>query len=174
MIILVPMTEPEYSEYVAESSSGYAAEKVASGEWTEEESLGLAQEELNTLLPQGLSTKDNYLFTIRKAPDMPVLGILWYAVRKRAGKPVAYIYDIIINPEHQRKGYATAAMRKVEAEVLRRGLSGISLHVFGHNHAARSLYDKMGFTPSNIVMFKPVDNTSPLMPSANKARGKFK
>jgi len=158
MILLVPMTEPEYSEYVLESASGYAAEKVASGEWTEEESLELAQEELNTLLPQGLATKDNYLFTIREAPGSPVLGMLWYSVRKRAGKQTAYIYDIVINSEHQRRGYATAALQALEAEVARRGLAGISLHVFGHNHAARALYDKMGFTPSNIVMFKPVDS----------------
>ena len=157
MIILYPMTEQEFSHYVTESTGDYAADKVASGEWTEDESLALAQEEINKLLPRGLATPDNYLFTLRAAPGSTALGVLWYAVRKRAGKQTAYIYDIVIRPEHQRRGYASAALQALEVEVARRGLAGIGLHVFGHNHAARSLYDKLGYTLSNIMMYKPLE-----------------
>ena len=157
-VYLVPMTGPEYNDYVLESAAGYAADKVASGEWTEDESLALAQEEIDKLLPRGHATPDNYLFTLRAAPGSAALGVLWYAVRKRAGKQTAYIYDIVIRPEHQRRGYASAALQALEEEVARRGLAGIGLHVFGHNRAARDLYEKMGFTPSNIILYKALDS----------------
>ncbi len=38
----------------------------------------------------------------------------------------------------------------------RLGLSGIALHVFGHNAAGRALYDQLGFRPTNISLFKPI------------------
>jgi RimJ/RimL family protein N-acetyltransferase len=34
------------------------------------------------------------------------------------------------------------------------GLSGIALHVFGHNHGAQALYAKLGFVATNINLFK--------------------
>ncbi|MFO1298108.1 MAG: hypothetical protein U1F25_17690 [Rubrivivax sp.] len=36
------------------------------------------------------------------------------------------------------------------------GLSGIALHVFGHNHEAQALYRKLGYVATNIHMFKAV------------------
>ena len=37
-----------------------------------------------------------------------------------------------------------------------RGLSGIALHVFGHNREARALYRKLGYVATNINLYKPV------------------
>ena len=159
MPLLVPMTESEYDEFVSRTVPEYAAEKVASGEWSPGESLELAHEAFCELLPDGLNTKDNHLFTIRETPETAALGVLWYAVQKRAGKHIAYIYEIHINPEHRRRGYATAALLALESEVASLGMEGIALHVFGNNHAAQSLYRKLGYTPSNITMFKPLEGT---------------
>jgi ribosomal protein S18 acetylase RimI-like enzyme len=60
-------------------------------------------------------------------------------------------------PERQREGHAFRAFLDLEAEVQRLGLSGIALHVFGHNTGAQALYAKLGFQPTNISLFKPVD-----------------
>jgi ribosomal protein S18 acetylase RimI-like enzyme len=38
----------------------------------------------------------------------------------------------------------------------RMGAETIRLHVFGHNTAARPLYVKLGYEPTNIVMAKPL------------------
>jgi ribosomal protein S18 acetylase RimI-like enzyme len=160
MSILVPMTESEYNEFASQTVPEYAAEKIASGEWSPEEALDLAREAFCELLPEGLNTKDNHLFAIRETPGTPALGVLWYAVQERGGKSIAYIYEIHIKPEHRQKGYATAALLALESDVSRLGFAGIALHVFGNNHAAQSLYRKLGYMPSNITMFKPLESTS--------------
>jgi ribosomal protein S18 acetylase RimI-like enzyme len=82
--------------------------------------------------------------------------MLWFAVQERAGHKIAYVYDVMIHPDHQRKGHGTQAFRKLEEKARELGLSGIALHVFGHNPEAHDLYLRLGFRPTNISMFKPL------------------
>jgi ribosomal protein S18 acetylase RimI-like enzyme len=155
MPVLVPMTEPEYLAFVAAAIPGYAADKVAAGQWTAEESLALAKKSFDELLPAGRRTADNHFLTILDVESVAV-GSLWIAVQARAGEPIAYIYDLAIDPAHQRRGHATGALRALEEEVRTLGLAGIALHVFGHNVGAQALYAKLGYEPTNINMYKPV------------------
>ena len=120
----------------------YAADKVASGQWSEEESLRLSKKEYEELLPQGLTTPDNFLYTIEDSDSNPV-GVLWFAVKTRFNSRVAYVYDVEVWSHHRRKGHAYRAFCALEQEVKRLGLSGIALHVFGHNAEAQALYAKL-------------------------------
>lgn len=158
MATLVPMSESEYAAYVEEAIPSYAAEKVASGQWTQEESLALSKKSLDELLPQGQQTPDNHLFTILDGRSVPV-GMLWVAAQSRAGQRIAYVYDVSIKLEHRRKGHAAGAFIALESKVRELGLSGVALHVFGHNVAAHALYVKLGYAATNINMFKPVPRT---------------
>ena len=153
---LRPMTASEYADWFGQSITGYAADKVASGQWTAEESLALSRKENAELLPLGLETPGNHLFTIIDRQSVPV-GMIWFGVRKKFGADVAYVFDVQIRPERQREGHAARAFAALEEELRRRGLTGIALHVFGHNEAARALYAKLGFEPTNISMFKPIE-----------------
>jgi ribosomal protein S18 acetylase RimI-like enzyme len=155
MPVLRPMTQAEYVAWLKESIPAYAADKVASGQWSEDESLQLSKNNLEELLPQGLTTPDNFLYTIEDADSNPV-GVLWFAVQTRFNSRVAYVYDVEIWPHQRRKGHASRAFCALEQEVRRLGLTGIALHVFGHNAEAQSLYAKLGFRPTNINLFKPV------------------
>jgi ribosomal protein S18 acetylase RimI-like enzyme len=156
MVKLVAMTEAEYVEYVAAAIPGYAADKVASGQWSQQESLELSKKSLDELLPQGQATPDNHLFTILDDRSTAV-GMLWIASQDRAGRRIAYVYDVSIRPEHRRKGHAVSAFLALENEVRALGLSGIALHVFGHNIGAQALYAKLGYQPTNINMFKALE-----------------
>lgn len=82
--------------------------------------------------------------------------MLWLPVKKRFNSRVAYIYDIEVWPHQRRKGHAYRAFCASEQEVRRLGLSGIALHVFGHNTEAQALYAKLGFQSTDINLFKPV------------------
>jgi ribosomal protein S18 acetylase RimI-like enzyme len=82
--------------------------------------------------------------------------MLWFAVKKKFDARIAYVFDVSVRPERQREGHAMRALVALEEEVRRLGLSGIALHVFGHNAGARALYDRLGFQPTNISLFKPV------------------
>jgi ribosomal protein S18 acetylase RimI-like enzyme len=156
MTVLRPMTEPEYAAWHAQSVPAYAADKVASGQWAEPASLELSRKEFAELLPQGLATPDNHLFTIEDDESEPV-GVLWFAVRSKLDARVAYVYDVSVLPHRQREGHAYRAFVALEQRVRQLGLSGIALHVFGHNLGAQALYAKLGFRPTNISLFKPVE-----------------
>jgi len=156
MTNLVPMCEQEYLTFSTEAVPVYAAEKVASGEWSQEESLELARKAFADLLPQGIATKDNYFFTIQDATTTATVGTLWIAAQVRGSKRIAYVYDVRIRSAHQRKGYASQSFLALEDEVRKLGLSGVALHVFGHNVAAQALYVKLGYQPTDINMYKPV------------------
>jgi ribosomal protein S18 acetylase RimI-like enzyme len=106
------------------------------------------------MLPPGVATPDNHLFSLREAEGSTVVGMLWFAVQEQAGRKVAYVYDIAIHPPCQRRGYATHAFAALEGEARARGLAGIGLHVFGHNPGARALYERLGYEATNIHMFK--------------------
>ena len=155
--MLRAMTEVEYAAWLAESIPAYAAAKVESGQWVEESSLELSRKEHEALLPRGLATEDNFLYSIVNASSTPV-GMLWFAVKSRGADRMAYVQDVNIIPQHQRQGHAYGAFLALEREVRRLGLVGVGLHVFGHNAGARSLYEKLGFRPTNIVMYKAADD----------------
>jgi ribosomal protein S18 acetylase RimI-like enzyme len=156
MATLVPMTEPEFEAFLEELIPAYAKDKVDSGEWTDAEALALSARGARDLLPQGLATPGHHLFTVRDASGAVRVGELWFAEQERAGKRIAYVYDIAIRPEYHRLGHATRAFAALEEEVRRRGLAGIALHVFGHNAPAIALYQRLGFHPTDLNLFKPV------------------
>ena len=151
--VLRTITELEYDAWLALTIPAYAADKVASGQWSEDDSLELSMKEYAELLPQGLETPDNFLFTITDLQGTAV-GVLWFAVKTRFNSRVANVFDVSVWPSRQREGHAFRAFIALEDEVRRLGLSGIALHVFGHNKAAQALYAKLGFQPTNIALFK--------------------
>ena len=84
--------------------------------------------------------------------------MLWFAIQAQGHKPEAFIYDIMIYEAYRRQGYATSALKVMEAKVRELGFYKISLHVFGHNSPAISLYEKIGYQPTNIMMTKELDD----------------
>ena len=80
--------------------------------------------------------------------------MLWVAAETRQGKTRAFVYDFAIDEAHRRQGYGEQAFRALEDKVRALGLDSIALHVFGHNHAARALYEKLGYVTTNINMEK--------------------
>ena len=149
------MTESEYESWLAEAIPAYATEKVGSGQWSKDESLERSRKEHDELLPQGPQTAENYLFTVIDQQGEPV-GSLWFAVKQKFNVPIAYVLNIQIASKSQRQGHAFRAFLALEQEIGRMGLHGVALHVFGHNIAARALYTKLGYEPTNINLFKPV------------------
>ena len=59
MTALRSMIQSEYIAWLETTIPAYAADKVASGQWSREASLELSRKEYNELLPQGFETPDN-------------------------------------------------------------------------------------------------------------------
>jgi RimJ/RimL family protein N-acetyltransferase len=157
MIQLLPMTQPEYEPWLEQAITDYADDKVRAGTWEAGEALERSRAEFQRLLPDGLATKDNYVYSIWSddAPlDTPV-GVLWMAVPpwKRS---LAFVYDFSIFEPYRRRGYGSQALRALEDKVRALGLDTIGLHVFGYNHGAIALYEKAGYEITDINMSKKV------------------
>jgi len=147
------MTEVQYEAWLPGAIADYAHEHTVTGRWSEEEAEGKSREEFLRLLPQGVATPEQVLWSITRRSDRQPVGVLWIQAMQKP-RPVAFIYNIEIFPAFRHNGYAEQAMRLLEDEARRLGLEGIRLHVFGHNRAARPLYEKLGYVPTNIQMLK--------------------
>ena len=155
MSSLRPMTEAEFVAWCDSIVPAYAAERVKSGDWLESDAHARSRASLDELLPRGIGTPDNHLFTI-VGPNGESVGMLWFAAKERSGGRIAYVYNIAVDPRFRRQGHAERAFDALEHEARRLGLEGIGLHVFGHNRGALSLYEKLGFEATDITMFKPL------------------
>jgi RimJ/RimL family protein N-acetyltransferase len=153
-VTLIPMDEAEFRAYLAWSIADYAQENIRNGRWSPEEGLQQAEQQYRELLPAGLASPDQYLFSIKDNLSGEKVGMLWFAVQTRAGKRGAFVYNVKIEEPFRRHGYGTQAFLALEEKVRAMELDTIGLHVFGHNHAARALYEKLGYVPININMLK--------------------
>lgn len=153
---LAPMSEEVFLRFRQASIRNYGAEQVRAGDWTEADAPALALKAFENLLPLGLATQGHELFEIVDAGSDQVVGVLWYARRERAGEAIAYVYEVEVFPEFRRLGHARAAFLALEEWAAKKGLAGISLHVFGHNEGARALYRSLGYHDVHVSMFKPL------------------
>lgn len=156
MVHLVPMTETQFQSYLDTAVEDYAQGHLKSGDCAPEDALRLAQEDYQKLLPDGLQSKDHFLFSIHDdALDKDeIIGMVWLGVIGKRVVKSAFIYDISIREDLRHKGYGRKVMERVEELVQEMGIDTIRLHVFGHNHAARTLYEKMGYQITGIGMTK--------------------
>jgi ribosomal protein S18 acetylase RimI-like enzyme len=146
-----------YDAYFQAAVAGYAEDNVASSRWPREGALERSRADLESSLPQGLATPDNYLFEIKVTETGSAVGVLWFAVEERHGIRSAFVYDIEIKPECRRQGHAARAFQALEPLVAALGLSTIGLHVFGHNPGAQALYAKLGYAVTGLNMAKHLD-----------------
>ena len=156
MISLRAMTEEEFQAFLAQSVPEYASEKVRAGNWTPEEALGRSRKDHATLLPEGLASTHQRLYTI-ELEGRPV-GRLWLSVDPQTAGGAGFIYDLFVAEPFRRQGIAVEAMRLLEKEALGFGVGSLALHVFGYNVAARGLYQKLGYEITNINMSKALSS----------------
>jgi ribosomal protein S18 acetylase RimI-like enzyme len=152
MVRLDPLTTAEFGPFFSGLLEGYAADHVRTGHWTQEEAPERARDEVQKLLPDGLGTPNHLFFSIRAEPSDEKVGVIWLAIEPRG----AFVYDLLVFEPHRRKGYAESAMREAERVSRERGAERITLHVFGDNAGARKLYQKLGYTETNVLMSKPL------------------
>ena len=146
------MTEEEFQAFLAQSVPEYASEKVQAGNWTPEEALERSRKDHATLLPEGLASPNQHLYSIELG-GRPV-GRLWLSVDPQASGGAGFLYDLQVAEPYRRQGIAREAMRLLEKEALSLGVRSLGLHVFGYNLAARALYEKLGYETTNINMSK--------------------
>ena len=155
MVKLVRMQQEDFEPYRERGIREYAEDHVRNGNWTAEESLERSRKESEQLLPDGVNSKDQFLFSIIDETDGNKIGILWVQVKDQK----AFIYDFIVDEEFRGQGYGKQALAALDEKLISMSVESVGLHVFGHNIVAQELYKKSGYEITNINMRKVLRKT---------------
>jgi RimJ/RimL family protein N-acetyltransferase len=155
-ISLVELDDAPFREYRDHLVRDYAADKVRAGAWSESEAQIRAAKDVDGLLPEGPATQGHFLYSVREDAADAEVGTVWFALRDSGVRRYVWIYDIIINENFRRRGYASRTLELVEARAKELGAKSVELHVFGHNQGAQALYEKVGYSVTSITMAKQV------------------
>ena len=151
-VTLVPMTDDEFGPYLRAAIREYARQKTISGEWSEFEAVALSEADHARLLPDGLKTPDQRIYTVHDAESGERVATIWIALRPKGGRTEGYIYDIEVHGPFRGRGYGRATMLAAIEKARDLGADTVGLHVFGHNAPAYALYRSLGFVETNISM----------------------
>ncbi|MBO0982003.1 GNAT family N-acetyltransferase [Microbacterium sp. SD291] len=142
-IDVVPMTAERYTDYAEHSVAAFAEDLAASGRYSGDEAVAESRRQFAAELPDGVASEGQELFTA--SVDGVEVGILWIGMRRRDGRPHAFILDVEVVEDQRRKGYGRELMHAAEREARRLGAGSMGLHVFGFNTGAIDLYERLGY-----------------------------
>ncbi len=148
MITLEPMQQADFDRVIENDIREYAADHVRNGNWPEEGSLERSRKEFEALLPQGVHTPNQRIWSLKDGDQM--IGYLWVEVKDDR----AFIYNFLIQEEYRGKGYGKQALAAMDEKLKSMNVQSVALHVFGDNITAQELYKKMGFEITNMHMQK--------------------
>lgn len=150
MIQLVPMKQEDFKTYLERGIREYADDHVRNGNWSAEEALERSRKEFKELLPDGVNSQDQFLYSIIDQADGNKIGLLWVQVRDHK----AFVYDFIIDESFRGKGYGKQALTALDETLKAMDVESVRLHVFGDNVTAQELYKKMGYQITDLQMMK--------------------
>ena len=148
---LVSINDKDFKIYLESQITQYARDKIRAGTWNENEAIDLSRESFAKLLPDGRKTVGHSIMTIIDETTTDKVGILWVEWKNMEHKS-SYIWDLVIYEKYRRRNYGTRALKSLEKMVKDRGISSITLHVFGHNKPAVSLYKSLGYFCTDMIM----------------------
>lgn len=72
--------------------------------------------------------------------------------RHWSGDLDAYVGELVVAPDHERRGVGRRLVNVVEQWASRRGLVRIRLETGAANEAARAFYERLGYTTEDVVL----------------------
>ncbi|HAC1909220.1 TPA_asm: GNAT family N-acetyltransferase, partial [Listeria monocytogenes] len=106
------MTASDLEDFLSTAITDYANEKVEAGTWDEEEALAKSQDSFNKLLYDGITTPNEYLYSIISGEK---IGYIWFHVDETRSGKHAFIYDFVIFEAFRGKGFGTKTLEALDA-----------------------------------------------------------
>jgi len=150
---LRPMRQDEYDAWLPAAMDGYADDIERAGA-SAEAARQKSERDFPALLPKGIETEGQWLYTVEA--DGEAVGSLWLAEREDDFGRTLFIYQVAIDAAQRGRGLGRAAMLLAEDEARRRGISSVTLNVFGGNDVARNLYRSLDYSEAAVYMVKRV------------------
>jgi hypothetical protein len=98
MLELKLMTQAEFASYSEDAIARYAEENVKAGIWTSADALTNARKAFQDLLPVGLQTQDNLLYSIKQRATW--CHLLWALAIVGSPLVLLYIFGAIFGGAH--------------------------------------------------------------------------
>jgi ribosomal protein S18 acetylase RimI-like enzyme len=149
MVKLEPLQQEDFERFLEREIRTYAADHVRNGNWPSEGALERSKQEFERYLPDGIHSKDQYLYSLVDEPGDKI-GVLWVQVKEQK----AFIFDFVIDQAFRGKGFGGQALAAMEEKLESMNVESVGLHVFGDNLIAQALYKKAGFEVTGIHMRK--------------------
>jgi ribosomal protein S18 acetylase RimI-like enzyme len=151
---LVPLRPVEIAGYIDDNTAAYVEELVEAG-MDRDAARAKAQADHDHAFPGGVPAEGHHVFALHE--DGRVVGRLWLGPAEGDGPGAWWVFDIEVVEAERGRGLGRTLMQLAEVEVGDRGGTSLGLNVFGANHAARSLYESLGYQPTSIRMRKPIE-----------------
>lgn len=149
MIKLEPIQQEDFERFLERGIRDYAEDHVRNGNWSPEGALERSKKEFERYLPDGIHSKDQYLYSIINDNGNKI-SVLWVQVKEHK----AFIFDFVIDEAYRGKGYGKQALAAMDEKLKSMSVESVELHVFGDNITAQELYTKAGFQITGIHMNK--------------------
>lgn len=124
---------------LARSNEEYVEAPTLAGE-SGEQARRIAEQQVAELLPDGLDTAQHHFF-VGQIEGQSV-GTPWIGTER----PMAFVYDVVVDEARRREGHGAALMRAGALLTRDHGSHALGLNVFGCSRAAKTLYDRLGYT----------------------------
>ena len=155
MVKLEPLQQEDFERFLEREIRAYAEDHVRNGNWPAEGALEWSKREFEHYLPEGIHSKDQYLYSITEKSGRKI-GVLGVQVKDQK----AFIYDFVIDETFRGKGYGKETLMALDEILNSMNVESIALQVFGDNIIAKELYKKMGYEITGIQMKKRLGKTA--------------
>jgi len=92
--------------------------------------------------------KKGTIFVAREGRQVVAMASLLYTVSTAEGGKAALFEDLVVAPEHRRRGIGEALLKHVVAEARKEGVLRITLLTDMQNERAQAMYRRAGFVGS--------------------------
>jgi|HubBroStandDraft_6_1064221.scaffolds.fasta_scaffold278759_1 RimJ/RimL family protein N-acetyltransferase len=141
--MLRPMSEDEYACWYPATIKWYADDLGPADGLTPDRALEVSKKSFHELLPDGLATGNQYLWSI--LDEDRVVGSLWMGPHPNL--PAAHwIWGIEVGKEFRSQGLGGRALAEAEQVAVKLGSRRVELNVFDVNESAMRMYRRLGYT----------------------------
>ena len=146
------MTEEDFVQCLGPMIENYAQDIARNLKRPINEVRIEAQEQLNRILPNGLSTDGHLIFNVVEATTGERIGHILVSLEKEKNR--AFLYDILIEIPFRGRGFGRRSLHLIETKLRELGIRQLGLHVFGDNQTAINLYKSQGYYTAGFNMQK--------------------
>lgn len=146
------MRPAEYERFVARLRADQARNTAFALQAGRDLGEDLAERMVRSELPEGLSSKNNFLYCFQRQGVDEVIGTLWYQLLDRGGETHAFLMDLHLEEAHRGDELPDRALALFEQRVTQAGARSIHVRLFAHNGRLRSLLQRAGYLPSEAIL----------------------